>query len=156
MTIHGYESIIIIQPDMTRKETDAMIKSLSTFIDRISYKKVKMEDWGVKKLAYPIGKKKTGHYLLFNFSASEGAVSEILEPKLHADPQVMKHVTVRKDESEDWGIEDIDKEEETAYKVKLATTEVNLPEEPESEQDTPKPYKPVDVFDLIFGIEKEE
>ena len=139
---------------MTEKETDAMIKSLSTFIDRISYKEVKMEDWGVKKLAYPIGKKKTGHYLLFNFSASDRAVSEILEPKLHTDPQVMKHVTVRKDESEDWDIGDIDEEEETIYEKKLADIKLNMPEEtPESEQDTPKPHKPVDVFDLIFGTD---
>ncbi len=54
------------------------------------------EDWGLKKLAYPIQKKKTGFYHLFEFKA-EGDIIAPYELEFRRDDSIMRYITVRLD-----------------------------------------------------------
>ncbi len=59
------------------------------------------EDWGLKKLAYPIEKKKSGFYQMLEFDMpGEGIRS--LEVEMKRDERVMRFLTVKMDK---YGIE---------------------------------------------------
>jgi len=63
------------------------------------------EDWGLKKLAYPIQKKTTGFYHLFEFEAEGNLVSE-LEVNYKRDERVIRFLTVSLDK---YGVEFVEK-----------------------------------------------
>jgi len=54
------------------------------------------ENWGLKKLAYPIQKKTTGFYYLIEFKA-EGELIEKLETQYRRDERVIRFLTFRMD-----------------------------------------------------------
>jgi small subunit ribosomal protein S6 len=54
------------------------------------------EDWGMKKLAYPIQKKSTGFYHLFEFKADPSFITR-LETEFRRDERVIRYMTVKLD-----------------------------------------------------------
>ena len=59
-------------------------------------KMVAKEDWGLKKLAYPIQNKKSGFYHLFEYTVS-GEVINALEVEFRRDERFMRYLTVALD-----------------------------------------------------------
>ena len=57
---------------------------------------VSSEDWGLRKLAYPIQKKTTGFYYLIEFEG-EGDLVEKLETQYRRDERVIRFLTFRMD-----------------------------------------------------------
>ena len=57
---------------------------------------VSEEDWGLKKLAYPIQKKTTGFYFLVEFTG-EGDLIEKLETQYRRDERVIRFLTFKMD-----------------------------------------------------------
>ena len=55
-----------------------------------------LEDWGLKKLAYPIQNKKSGFYHLFEYTAPGEAISS-LEVEFRRDERFMRFLTVKLD-----------------------------------------------------------
>ena len=56
------------------------------------------ENWGMKKLAYPIQKKTTGFYQIFEFAAEEGSeIVDKLELAYRRDEQVLRYLTLKLD-----------------------------------------------------------
>ncbi|MBE5812304.1 MAG: 30S ribosomal protein S6, partial [Clostridiales bacterium] len=56
-----------------------------------------VQEWGLKRLAYPIQKKEQGYYVLVNFEANPESIVE-LERVYKITDSVMKFITIRKDE----------------------------------------------------------
>ena len=54
------------------------------------------ENWGLKKLAYPIEKKSTGFYQLIEFNA-DPAVIKKLEVNYRRDERVIRYITIKMD-----------------------------------------------------------
>ncbi|MBV9957098.1 MAG: 30S ribosomal protein S6, partial [Acidobacteria bacterium] len=57
----------------------------------------KNEDMGRRTLAYPIGRKNEGHYVLFEIEGSGREIAE-LERRMRVNDQVLRYITVRVDE----------------------------------------------------------
>jgi small subunit ribosomal protein S6 len=57
---------------------------------------VNEENWGLRKLAYPIDHKTTGFYQLFEFSAPGELISK-LETEFRRDEKVMRFLTISLD-----------------------------------------------------------
>ena len=89
-----YESIFIINPNISDDETAAVIKKMQDVVTKQSGEMLKFEDWGKKKLAYEIKKQKRGHYAFFQFKAAPNAVSE-LERTYKMTDTVIKFITVK-------------------------------------------------------------
>ena len=89
-----YESIFIINPNMSDDETNAVIKKMQDVVAKQGGEMVKSEDWGKKKLAYEVKKQKRGHYAFFQFKAAPAAVSE-LERTYKLTDAVIKFLTVK-------------------------------------------------------------
>jgi len=89
-----YESIFIINPNLSDDETNAIIKKMQDVVAKQGAEMLKFEDWGKKKLAYEIKKQKRGHYVFFQFKGAPAAVAE-LERTYKMTDAVIKFLTVR-------------------------------------------------------------
>jgi small subunit ribosomal protein S6 len=54
------------------------------------------ENWGLRKLAYPIQKKSTGFYYLIEFS-SDGNLIDALETEFRRDERIIRFLTTKMD-----------------------------------------------------------
>lgn len=94
--MNQYETVFILTPvlsDVQMKEAVEKFKGILTAEDA---EIVNVENWGLKKLAYPIQKKSTGFYQLIEFKA-EPAVIEKLELNFRRDERVLRFLTFRQD-----------------------------------------------------------
>jgi small subunit ribosomal protein S6 len=89
-----YESIFIINPNISDDETNAVIKKMQDVVAKQSGEMLKFEDWGKKKLAYEIKKQKRGHYVFFQFKGTPAAIAE-LERTYKLTDTVIKFLSVK-------------------------------------------------------------
>lgn len=92
-----YEELFIVRPDATDEELDPLIDQLKGVITHDGGTLDKSEKWGVRKLAYRVGKSNEGQYILLQFTAQPNTVREI-ERRLRVADLVVKFITVRIDE----------------------------------------------------------
>lgn len=71
-----YENIIVINPDCTKEEEEDLLKRITANIEKFGAI-VKIDDWAVRKLAYPIKKKDRGHYFFFLLEMAEENVAPL-------------------------------------------------------------------------------
>lgn len=96
MSISQYESVIIFTPVLSEKQmTDAVTAYKQLIIDN-GGEIVHEENWGLTKLAYPIQKKSTGFYHIFEFKGVNDLISK-LELAYRRDDQVMRYLTIKLD-----------------------------------------------------------
>lgn len=94
--MNNYETVFILTPvlsDVQMKETVEKFKGILT---AAGAEIVNEENWGLKKLAYPIEKKSTGFYNLLEFKA-EPTVVDKLEIGFRRDERVIRFLTVKLD-----------------------------------------------------------
>ena len=94
--LNHYESVFILTPvlsDVQMKETAEKFKKL--LVDAKA-EIVNEEYWGLRKLAYPIEKKSTGFYCMFEFDA-EPTVIKDLEIQYRRDEKVIRFLTTKLD-----------------------------------------------------------
>jgi small subunit ribosomal protein S6 len=70
-----YENIIVINPDCSKEEEEELLKRIATNIEKTGASIVKLDDWGVRRLAYPIKKKDRGHYFFYLLDMAEDKVA---------------------------------------------------------------------------------
>ena len=99
MQFHEYETIIIIRPDLDDADTDAIVEKIEAIVVA-GGRLLDREDWGKKRLAYPINKHQKGHYVLYNFLAEAPLISE-LERVIRITDNVVRFLTIRKAEAVD-------------------------------------------------------
>ncbi len=94
--LNNYETVFILTPvlsDAQMKETAEKFKKL--ILDN-GGEIINEENWGLKKLAYPIQKKSTGFYSLIEFKAEPSFIKE-LELQYRRDERVIRFLTFRLD-----------------------------------------------------------
>lgn len=89
-----YETVCVINPDIGTEAVNGFIKKAASLVERHNGKDVIVDEWGRRRLAYPIRKKKEGHYIIFTYTASSVASKE-LERMFKIDEDVMRYQTVR-------------------------------------------------------------
>src|SRR5580698_1135692 len=94
-----YEELFIVKPDAPEEEVNACIDQLKALIATAKGTVDKVDNWGVRKLAYRVSKYAEGHYILIQFSSSPESVKEI-ERRLRVTDMVIKFITVRIDEKQ--------------------------------------------------------
>ena len=94
--MNHYELMMIYTPILSDEELNNAIDTYGSFIKDNGGEIVHQETWGLKQLAYPIDKKTTGIYHLFEFRAP-GEVIGKLEIQFKRDDKVMRHLTTALD-----------------------------------------------------------
>ncbi len=91
-----YETVFILTPVLSEDQAKEAAKKFKKVLTDLGAKVNHEENWGLKKLAYPIQKKSTGFYHLFDFHAEGTAISD-LELAFKRDERVLRFLTVALD-----------------------------------------------------------
>ena len=134
-----YETIIIIDPDLSAEEREPVLERVKDVIAQQDGYLAFIDDWGARKLAYEIKKKERGYYLRFDFCGT-GAVVDEIERFFRIDDRVLKYMTVLLDKNAD--IEKI-KEEVAAAESKAEKAEE--PAEPAATQTPEEQTNPSEI-----------
>ena len=94
--MNHYETVFIATPDLSDVQTKELFGKFQGVITENGGQIVSSEDWGLRKLAYPIQKKTTGFYYLIEFEG-EGDLVEKLETQYRRDERVIRFLTFRMD-----------------------------------------------------------
>ncbi|MDT0678059.1 30S ribosomal protein S6 [Autumnicola musiva] len=94
--MNHYETVFILNPVLSDEQIKETVKKYEEFLVSKGAKMISKEDWGLKKLAYPIQHKKSGFYHLFEYTAP-GETIEPLELAFRRDERMMRYLTVRLD-----------------------------------------------------------
>ncbi|ETN95916.1 small subunit ribosomal protein S6 [Zhouia amylolytica] len=94
--MNHYETVFILNPVLSETQIKETVKKFEDFLISKGAKMVSKEDWGLKKLAYPIQNKKSGFYHLFEFTAPGEAI-EPFELEFRRDERIMRFLTVKLD-----------------------------------------------------------
>jgi small subunit ribosomal protein S6 len=88
-----YEHIFIVHPDMAGEEYTAVLDKFKGILAEQGANLLKVEEWGSRKLAYPVKKQGRGTYVLLVFEGGAGVVTEF-ERRLRLDEKIIKFQTV--------------------------------------------------------------
>ena len=89
-----YETIFIVRPNIAENEIDAVISRTSSIIEDDGGTIIKVDKWGLKKLAYLIKKENQGYYVYVDYAGIPASVSEI-ERLFRIDDKILKYLTVK-------------------------------------------------------------
>lgn len=89
-----YETIIIVQPDLGDDELKGLSAKIQEIIASMKGEFQRLEDWGVRKLAYPINKVTRGRYYYLRFDGDAPLIAE-LERRLRLDDKVVRYQSVK-------------------------------------------------------------
>ena len=92
-----YEVVFIIDPDAPDEETKRLTENLQTIVTDQGGTITKSEVMGRRQLAYQIGRKNEGVYVLFEIEGTGREIAE-LERRMRVSDQVIRYLTVRVDE----------------------------------------------------------
>lgn len=92
-----YEVMFIVDPDTSEEDITRLIENLSSIITDKGGTITKNEVMGRRQLAYKVGRKNEGIYVLFEIEGTGGEIAE-LERRMRVSDQVMRYLTVRVDE----------------------------------------------------------
>ncbi|NLH83138.1 MAG: 30S ribosomal protein S6 [Phyllobacteriaceae bacterium] len=95
-----YEHVFLARQDVSTQAVDALIAQYKTIVEGLGGQVTKIENWGLKSLAYRIKKNRKAHYALMNIDAPAAAVAEI-ERQQRLSEDVLRALTIRVDELEE-------------------------------------------------------
>jgi len=113
-----YETIYILRPDVDGETAERVQARVSEVIGRESGTMVKVEQWGRRKLAYPVAKQRKGVYVYVKYVGRGSLVGE-LERNLKIIDSVMKFQTVVTNHAIDSTTLVVDPEEVKFQKLEL-------------------------------------
>lgn len=90
-----YETIFIISPEVNEEDTKSLVEKIKSMIES-SAQLENMDEWGRRKLAYPINDFNEGYYVLINFSAEPSFPHE-LERVYKITDGIIKDIIIKKD-----------------------------------------------------------
>ena len=92
----NYEVVFVIDPAQGEEGIAALVNNFKTLIEQ-NASAVEVEEWGNRKLAYPIDYKTEGYYVLVNFTSAPEFPRE-LDRKLRIADGIMRSLIVCKGE----------------------------------------------------------
>ncbi len=94
----NYESVVVLTPVLSEKMLQEAVSSFEKLITENGGELIHKENWGLTKMAYPIQKKTTGFYQIFEFEAEPDAeIVDKLELAYRRDEQVLRYLCLKLD-----------------------------------------------------------
>lgn len=95
-----YETVLIIDPDVAEEQRGSLFGRLDEIIGQKNGLLILNDEWGVRKLAYPIKKRVRGDYVRMEYCGDGDLVDEI-ERFFRIDDRALKYMTVVLDKNAD-------------------------------------------------------
>lgn len=128
-----YESAILINAALEDNQIENVMNRVKEFITTNGGQIRDFENWGRKRLAYPVEKSKIGYYAIFRFDAPGSIVSK-LERFYNLDEHILRYLTIKLSKE---ALEQIEKNKTQSVSLKeesIPETEVNLQVEEDEEE----------------------
>ena len=94
--INQYENVFIATPVLSETQMKEAVDKFKAIITNNKGEIISEENWGLRKLAYPIQKKSTGFYYLIEYR-SDGKLIQKLETEYRRDERIIRFLTVKMD-----------------------------------------------------------
>ena len=92
----NYEVVYILDPNLNEEATAAMVSKFQTLVEQ-NGTLAEVNEWGKRRLAYPINFKNEGYYVLVNFTAAPEFPRE-LERNFEINENIMRYLVTRVEE----------------------------------------------------------
>jgi small subunit ribosomal protein S6 len=96
VVLKDYESVIIFTPVLNDEQLKDAVAKYRKLVTDEGGELVHEENWGLTKLAYPMQKKSTGFYILFEYRSKPDFISKF-ELAFRRDERIMRYLTVSLD-----------------------------------------------------------
>jgi small subunit ribosomal protein S6 len=90
--MNNYETVFILNPVLSEDQAKDTVDKFVKVLKKANADVINIEQWGLKKMAYPINKKSTGFYNLVEFKADSTVINS-LETEYRRDESVMRFLT---------------------------------------------------------------
>ena len=94
--MNHYETVFILTPVLSDAQMKEAVDKFKDVLVKANAEIVNEENWGLRKLAYPIEKKSTGFYQLIEFKAEPEVINN-LETQFRRDERIIRFLTVALD-----------------------------------------------------------
>jgi small subunit ribosomal protein S6 len=88
-----YEHIFIVHPEVVGDDYAAILDKFKNILTEQNANILKVDEWGARKLAYPVKKQTRGSYVLMTFDADSTVIAEF-ERRLRLDEKIIKFQTI--------------------------------------------------------------
>ncbi|MBV1702483.1 MAG: 30S ribosomal protein S6 [Hyphomicrobiales bacterium] len=89
-----YEHVFMVRQDATTQQVDALTEQFKAIITANSGTIAKLENWGLKSLAYRVKKNRKAHFCLLNIDAPSAAIVE-MERQMGISEDVLRFLTIK-------------------------------------------------------------
>ena len=94
--MNPYEALYIIVPELDEEATRATIEKFKGIVESNAGEVAGVDEWGKRRLAYPIDYKTEGYYVLMSFNSAPEFPAE-LERNFKNDERIMRYMVTRKE-----------------------------------------------------------
>ena len=94
--MNHYETVFILTPVLSDVQIKEAVDKFKEVLVSEGAEIINEENWGLRKLAYPIQKKSTGFYQLLEFNADPSVIAK-LEINFRRDERVIRFLTFKMD-----------------------------------------------------------
>ena len=127
-----YETLYIINPNLSDEENNAVIAKFNDLVEKNKGVVISVDEWGKRTLAYEIKKFNKGCYVLLNY-CGEGSIISELERGMKLDERILQYQTVKLSDSVDPEELKAEAEKDKQVEEAEAAEEVGTKESSESE-----------------------
>ena len=92
-----YELAVIFDASLEEEKIDQEIEKQTTLLEKENCEIIKIDKWGVKKLAYQIKKQENGFYAIIYFKGNSEVIPE-LDHMNRINDVVLRHMVVKSEE----------------------------------------------------------
>ncbi len=89
----NYETVFILNPVLSEDQAKDAVEKFKKVLTKDKAEVINVEQWGLKKMAYPIQNKSTGFYNLIEFATENTGIINTLETEFRRDESVMRFLT---------------------------------------------------------------
>ncbi len=153
-----YEIGFILNPEVSEEQTRAILERIEQIVARYDGQVIKVNQWGRRRLAYPIEHHRDGFYVFIDTILTPETVSE-LDRTLKVSEEVLRHLIKKRDPKT------VQKEREARAAAAAAPVPTVSEAEVRPEEETPAPEEeaselailsPEEIAYVPPAIEEEE
>jgi len=93
-----YENLFIVNPNIEQEKFMMLVQAVKAEIGRLNGNILNLEDWGKRRLAYPIKKHRYGSYVLIQFESENSKIVRELEAWMRLNQGILAFISVALDE----------------------------------------------------------
>ena len=94
--MRNYEGVLILNPDLPADQSKGVVAQVQELVTKNGGRVDGLQEWGKRRLAYKIGKKQDGNYLVVNFQIDSKQTKK-LEQAFRLNDNVLRYLLVNKD-----------------------------------------------------------